>query len=76
MRRLAVFVVGITAAVGPLFLANDGGHVIAQDHGYISRTARACTNPPAPDVTVPPATRSPASSWPAVSFGAGRPIPT
>jgi cytochrome c oxidase cbb3-type subunit 3 len=34
MRRLAVFVVGITAAVGPLFLANDGGHVIAQDHGY------------------------------------------
>lgn len=34
MRRLAVFVVGITAAVGTLLPANDRGQVIAQDHGY------------------------------------------
>src|SRR5688500_12849882 len=34
MRRLAVFVVGITAAVGTLLPANDRGQVIAQEHGY------------------------------------------
>jgi len=34
MRRLAVFVVGITAAVGTLLPASDRGQVIAQDHGY------------------------------------------
>jgi putative heme-binding domain-containing protein len=36
MRRVAVLVVGLTAAAGTLVPVYDRGHVIAQDHGYTS----------------------------------------